>query len=150
MRQSRRSFLDVLSGGRPDSTLLTQASGLPRAATRTTRRKRHRRRKAPRDGRCLPVKRSGSGATNDIPLGPGKTVLDAIVPKFPEAGRYPFNSTPADGELVAAIATKFGTKPENVVLGAGSQEFLKTAVRAFTSPSRGLVTAAPSFENCLR
>ena len=51
-------------------------------------------------------------------------------------------------QLVTAIATKFGAKPENVVLGAGSQEILKSAVRAFTSPTRGLVTAAPSFENC--
>jgi histidinol-phosphate aminotransferase len=34
------------------------------------------------------------------------------------------------------------------VLGGGSQEILKNAVRAFTTPTRGLVTAAPSFENC--
>ena len=37
---------------------------------------------------------------------------------------------------------------KNVVLGAGSQEILRSAVRAFTSPTRGLVTASPSFENC--
>ena len=35
-----------------------------------------------------------------------------------------------------------------MVLGGGSQEILKNAVRAFTTPSRGLVTGAPSFENC--
>ena len=39
-------------------------------------------------------------------------------------------------------------KPENVVLGAGSQEILKSSIRAFTSPFRPLVTAAPTFENC--
>lgn len=86
--------------------------------------------------------------SNENPLGPGKVALDAILGKFPEAGRYPFNSTPLDSDLVAAIAKKFGTKPENVVLGAGSQEILKNAVRAFTSPSRGLVTASPTFEKC--
>jgi histidinol-phosphate aminotransferase len=32
-------------------------------------------------------------------------------------------------------------------MGAGSQEILKNAVRAFTSPDRGLVTASPTFEN---
>ena len=87
-------------------------------------------------------------SSNENPLGPGKVVLDAIVGKFPEAGRYPFNSTPNEAALTTAIASKFKVKPENIVLGAGSQELLKNAVRAFTNPSRGLVTAAPSFENC--
>jgi histidinol-phosphate aminotransferase len=86
--------------------------------------------------------------SNENPIGPGKTVLEAIVGKFPEAGRYPFNSTPNDGALVSALASKYRIKPENVVLGGGSQEILKNAVRAFTSPSRGLVTGAPTFENC--
>jgi histidinol-phosphate aminotransferase len=86
-------------------------------------------------------------SSNENPLGPGRKVLDAIVKKFPEAGRYPFNSTPADRDLVAAIAALHKVKPENVVLGAGSQEILKSAVRAFTSADRGLVTASPTFEN---
>ena len=86
-------------------------------------------------------------SSNENPLGPGRQVLDAIVKKFPEAGRYPFNSTPADSNLVAAIAALHQVKPENVVLGAGSQEILKSAVRAFTSADRGLVTASPTFEN---
>ncbi len=87
-------------------------------------------------------------SSNENPLGPGKAVLDAVLGKFPEAGRYPFNSTPNDGRLTSAIAAKFKIKPENVVLGGGSQELLKNAVRAFTTPARGLVTGAPSFENC--
>jgi histidinol-phosphate aminotransferase len=87
-------------------------------------------------------------SSNENPLGPGKMVLDAILGKFPEANRYPFNSTPSDNALTAAIAAKFKVKPENIVLGGGSQELLKNAVRAFTTPSRGLVTGAPSFENC--
>ena len=87
-------------------------------------------------------------SSNENPLGPGRAVLDAILAKFPEAGRYPFNSTPNDGALTSAIAAKFKIKPENIVLGGGSQEILKNAVRAFTTPSRGLVTGAPSFENC--
>ena len=86
--------------------------------------------------------------SNENPLGPGRLALDAILGKFPEANRYPFNSSPADTNLVDAIAAKYKVKPENVVLGAGSQEILKNAVRAFTSPERHLVTAAPTFENC--
>jgi histidinol-phosphate aminotransferase len=88
-------------------------------------------------------------SSNENPLGPGRGVLDAILGKFPEAGRYPFNSTPAEGDLVAAIAAKHKVKPENVVLGAGSQEILKGAMRAFVSSERGgLVTALPTFEKC--
>ena len=87
-------------------------------------------------------------SSNENPLGPGKAALDAILGRFPEAGRYPFNSTPGDGDLVAAIAGNLKTKPANVVLGAGSQEILKSAMRAFVSPSRKLVTALTTFENC--
>jgi histidinol-phosphate aminotransferase len=87
-------------------------------------------------------------SSNENPLGPGKAVLDAILGKFPEAGRYPFNSTPNETALTGAVAAKFKVKPENIVLGAGSQEILKNAVRAFTTPAAGLVTGSPSFENC--
>jgi histidinol-phosphate aminotransferase len=87
-------------------------------------------------------------SSNENPLGPGKAVLAAILGKFPQAGRYPFNSTPSDRELTSAIASEFKIKADNIVLGGGSQELLKNAVRAFTTPSRGLVTGAPSFENC--
>ena len=87
-------------------------------------------------------------SSNENPLGPGKAALDAILGKFPEAGRYPFNSTPAEGDLAAAIAGKHKVKPENIVVGAGSQEILKSAMRAFVSPTRALVTALPTFENC--
>ena len=43
-------------------------------------------------------------SSNENPLGPGKAVLDAILGKFPEANRYPFNSTPSESALTAAIA----------------------------------------------
>ena len=59
-------------------------------------------------------------ASNENPLGPGQHVLDAIVGKFPEAGRYPFNARQQEPELVKAIAAKQGVTPEHIVLGAGS------------------------------
>lgn len=86
-------------------------------------------------------------SSNENPLGPGQKVLDAIVRKFPEAGRYPFNSTPADRNLVEELAARYKVKPDHITLGAGSQEILKSAVRAFTSPAKALVTASPTFEN---
>ena len=89
-------------------------------------------------------------SSNANPLGPGKTALAAILGKFPETGRYPFNSSPAEGALIAALAEKNKAKPENIVLGAGSQEILKSAMRAWVTPDRALVTALPTFENCTR
>jgi histidinol-phosphate aminotransferase len=87
-------------------------------------------------------------SSNENPLGPGQHVLDAIVGKFPEAARYPFNATQNESQLPAAIAAKFaGAKAENVVMGAGSGEILTSAVRAFTSASKPLATPWPSFEN---
>jgi histidinol-phosphate aminotransferase len=87
-------------------------------------------------------------SSNENPLGPGQHVLDAIVGKFPEAARYPFNAVQHEGQLPGAIAAKFpGAKPENVVMGAGSGEILTNAVRAFTSPARPFATPWPSFEN---
>jgi histidinol-phosphate aminotransferase len=86
-------------------------------------------------------------SSNENPLGPGQHVLDAIVGKFPEAGRYPFNAKQNEGALPAALAAKFAAKPEHIVMGAGSGEILTNAVRAFTSSTKALATPWPSFEN---
>src|SRR5579883_837160 len=45
-------------------------------------------------------------SSNENPLGPGQKAIEAIVGKFAEANRYPFNSSPADAALIAAIAEK--------------------------------------------
>ena len=86
-------------------------------------------------------------SSNENPVGPGQHVLDALAGKFPEGHRYPFNARQNDGGLVMAIAARFHAKAENVALGAGSGELLTNAVRAFTSATKPLVTALPSFEN---
>ena len=86
-------------------------------------------------------------ASNENPLGPGQHVIDVIVSKFPEAGRYPFNAREQEPVLVKAIASKHGVANNQVVLGPGSGEILSNAVRAFTSPTKPLATAWPTFEN---
>src|SRR5881296_1424913 len=87
-------------------------------------------------------------SSNENPLGPGKAAIDAILGKFPEANRYPFNSTPLDADLEILIAKLNNAKRENVVLGVGSQEILRNAVRIFMSPTKHLAQALPTFENC--
>ena len=86
-------------------------------------------------------------ASNENPLGPGQHVVDVIVGKFPEAGRYPFNAREQEPVLVKAIASKHGVANNQIVLGPGSGEILTNAVRAFTSPTKPLATAWPTFEN---
>jgi histidinol-phosphate aminotransferase len=86
-------------------------------------------------------------ASNENPLGPGQHVVDVIVGKFPEAGRYPFNAREREPVLVKALAGKFGVAENQVVLGPGSGEILSNSVRAFTSPTKPLALAWPTFEN---
>src|SRR5690349_19179003 len=85
-------------------------------------------------------------SNNENPVGPGLRVREAMLGSWREAGRYPFNSSPSESALVEAIAAAFGAKAENVVVGAGSQELLRNAVRAWVGPSRALVTGLPTFE----
>ena len=72
-------------------------------------------------------------SSNENPLGPGKAAIDAILGKFPEANRYPFNSSPLDADLEILIAKNNNAKRENVVLGVGSQELLKNAAPCVSS-----------------
>jgi histidinol-phosphate aminotransferase len=145
MAVSRRGFLRIVGAERtrPLSGAFLAARGLEAHFAEAQRA----------NGRQRPLLPPGVQeiriSSNENPLGPGKAALDAILGKFPEAGRYPFNSTPSEGALTAALGDRHKAKPENIVLGAGSQEILKSAVRAFTSAEHGLVTAAPTFENCI-
>jgi histidinol-phosphate aminotransferase len=84
-------------------------------------------------------------SSNENPLGPGKAAIDAILGKFPEANRYPFNSTPLDADLEILIAKLNNGKRENVVLGVGSQELLKNAAHVFMSPAKHLVVPSPTY-----
>jgi histidinol-phosphate aminotransferase len=84
--------------------------------------------------------------SNENPLGPSAPALQAIERAFAYSGRYPMNAKPSMMEFRTLIATRNGLKPQNVALGAGSGELLDTAVKAFTSATRGLVSAAPTFE----
>ena len=84
-------------------------------------------------------------SSNENPLGPGKAAIDAILGKFPEANRYPFNSTPLDADLEILLAKLNSAKRENVVLGVGSQELLKNSARVFMSPTKHLVIPSPTY-----
>ncbi|HET7292511.1 MAG TPA: aminotransferase class I/II-fold pyridoxal phosphate-dependent enzyme [Vicinamibacteria bacterium] len=86
-------------------------------------------------------------SSNENPLGPGPAAMEAFTRAFQDAGRYPTNARPSMGDLREAIARRLSVRAENVALGAGSWELLRSAVRLYTSSSRHLVTASPSFES---
>ena len=85
---------------------------------------------------------------NENPLGPCKAACEAIAAIAPKGGRYDI-----DGEtekLIKTFAAQNGLKEEYIAVYAGSSEPLHYSVLAFTSPSRGYVTADPSYEAGMR
>ncbi|MEE8585748.1 MAG: aminotransferase class I/II-fold pyridoxal phosphate-dependent enzyme [Acidobacteriota bacterium] len=89
-------------------------------------------------------------SSNENPLGPGDVVLDAIRkglgPNGALPGRYPgdYYKDP----IAEALAGKFGVKPENVLVGAGSTQILVTATQVYTSKDSPLVGSLPTYEEC--
>ncbi len=85
---------------------------------------------------------------NENPLGPGARALDAMetgitAGNHPTA-RYGLSRT----ALVDAITATQGVPQANIVIGNGSTQILRTATHVFTSPSKHLVTGAPSYGEC--
>lgn len=134
MPQSRRSFLSPRGLSGSVSPLLLAARGREAAVA---------------EGRGADAASETAEIrvdSNENPLGPGPNAMAAFVDAFKYAGRYPTNSRPSSTNLRETIARRLSVRPENVALGSGSWELLAAGVRLFTSSSRHLVTAAPSFE----
>ena len=66
-------------------------------------------------------------SSNENPLGPGNTVIKAVRNAFGEDGRAPGRYSNAAGDLIDALAKTHGVKPDNLVLGCGSTQILRTA-----------------------
>jgi histidinol-phosphate aminotransferase len=84
-------------------------------------------------------------ASNENPLGPGKAVLDAVRAGFGEIGRYQFATA---AEVTELVAKKHGIKPENVLLGSGSTQILRSTTHIFCSKSAPLIAPIPAYEEC--
>ncbi len=85
---------------------------------------------------------------NENPLGPCGAACEEISKLGPMGGRY--DITGQTDKLTKTFAAQHGLKEEYVSVYAGSSEPLHFTVLAFTSPSRGLVTADPSYEAPVR
>ena len=81
---------------------------------------------------------------NENPYGPSPAAIAAMRDAFGMSARYPDDEV---DNLTADVAKLHGVGVDGVIIGAGSSEILKLAAAAFTSPSRKLVMAAPTFES---
>ncbi len=84
-------------------------------------------------------------SSNENPLGCHRDVLAAVRGAMGESGRYPFANA---FEVTELIAKKHNVKAENVLLGSGSTQILRTATHVFTTKTAGLVAAIPAYEEC--
>jgi histidinol-phosphate aminotransferase len=87
-------------------------------------------------------------SSNENPGGPGATVLDAIKTAFGPAGARPGRYDGSSGALIEAIAKKQGVKTENIVLGCGSTQILRSCTHLFTAKDKPLVGTIPTYEEC--
>ncbi len=87
-------------------------------------------------------------ASNENPLGPGAAVLNAVKAGWGEGGRAAGRYSGRARDLIDAIAKRQGVKPENIVLGCGSTQVLRSATHLFTAKDRPLVATIPTYEEC--
>jgi histidinol-phosphate aminotransferase len=87
-------------------------------------------------------------SSNENPGGPGKAVLAAVRNAFGPSGARPGRYDGSQGGLIEAIAKKQGVKPENIVLGCGSTQILRSCTHLFTAKDKALVGTIPTYEEC--
>lgn len=87
-------------------------------------------------------------SSNENPMGPGQKVLDAIRAAFGADGSQPGRYSPSSRNLIDALAAKHKVKPENIVLGCGSTQILRSVTHVFTAKDRPLVATIPTYEEC--
>jgi len=101
---------------------------------------------------------AGAGATaeavpiplhnNENPLGPRPGALQTMRTTLGDGaavGRYPFG---LPGDLAESIGKEAGVAAENVMIGNGSTQLLRTVTHVCTSPTRPLVQGTLTYEEC--
>src|SRR3989338_2566953 len=92
--------------------------------------------------RELGIKNSIKLASNENPLGPSPKAVKAITDALKNLNRYP------DGGcfyLKERLAEKIGVKPDNLIIGNGSNEIIELVIRTFLRPGEDVVMGSPSF-----
>jgi len=81
-------------------------------------------------------------SSNENPCQPSSRVIEDIVGALPEVNRYP----ESESELKCLLALRYGLKPQNVLIGNGSNEMIETALKALKLDGRTeVLVTQPSF-----
>ena len=80
---------------------------------------------------------------NENPYGPSSEVLAAIRKATTRTNRFPDAASEA---LRSAVAAHHGVKADQILLGCGSTDTLRTAAAAFVGSRKKIVTASPTFD----
>jgi histidinol-phosphate aminotransferase len=81
--------------------------------------------------------------SNENPLGPSAAARAVLANSVPSGGRY---DRGGEKKLATMFAEQNGLKPENIGIYAGSFIGLCYAGRAFSSPTRSIVSPVPTFD----
>jgi len=81
-------------------------------------------------------------ASNENPYGPPPRAIEAIRSHASEVHRYPDGDA---GELKTALADKHAVRPENILLGNGSNEVLELIIRTFAGPGNEVAYSEHAF-----
>lgn len=81
-------------------------------------------------------------ASNENPLGPSPSTIQAINAHSHELSRYPDGS---GFRLKHALAEKYQLQPNQITLGNGSNELLELVARTFLTPAHAVVFAQHAF-----
>jgi len=81
-------------------------------------------------------------ASNENPLGPSPLALEAIHSQLASLNRYPDSGA---YYLKARLSRHLGIRPEQLILGNGSDEILELIVRTFLQSGEEVLSFAPSF-----
>jgi len=88
------------------------------------------------------IKDSVKLASNENPLGPSPLAVKAIQDAMINVNRYPDDS---GYKLIGKLSGKLKVRPENIVLGNGSDEIIGMIVRAFLKPGDEAIVPVPTF-----
>lgn len=81
-------------------------------------------------------------ASNENPFGPSPRALEAAQASLGMVARYP---EPGARGLRARLAERHGVDPDNVLVGAGSDDVITLLTRAYVEPGRRVVMAQPPY-----
>lgn len=81
-------------------------------------------------------------ASNENPLGPSPLAIQAAQEALEQAHRYP---DPASYTLSCKLAKRYNVKPDNIVIGNGSESIMATAMRTFLMPHDEIIAPADTF-----